>query len=80
MNDKDIIQDLSAMKGQIKRKPKSQLNYLEDYKKYCAQMVPNDSEKKLEEQYYEEYQKSSTEYAKELDYLEKDDDEKNEWL
>lgn len=41
-------------------------------------MVPNDSEKKLEEQYYEEYQKSSTEYAKELEYLEEDDDEQNE--
>lgn len=78
MNDKDIFQHLDAMKGQIKRKPKTQLNYLEDYKKYCAQMVPNDSEKKLEEQYYEEYQKSSTEYAKELEYLEEDDDEQNE--
>ena len=78
MNDKDIIQHLDEMKGQIKKRPKSQLNYLEDYKKYCAQMVPNDSEKKLEEHYYEEYKETSKEYAKELGYLEEDDGEQNE--
>jgi len=78
MNDEDVVKQLDAMKGQIKRKPKSQLNYLEDYKKYCAQMMPNDSEKKLEEQYYEEYLKTSKEYAKELDYQDEDDGEQNE--
>lgn len=78
MNDEDVVKQLDAMKGQIKRKPKSQLNYLEDYKKYCAQMMPNDSEKRLEEQYYEEYQKTSKEYAKELDYQDDDDGEQNE--
>ena len=80
MNDKDIIQHANEMEGQIRRRPKSQLNYLEDYPKYCAQMPPNDSEKELEEQYFKEYQKTSKEYAKELGYEGKDDGQHNKGI
>jgi len=68
MHKKEIIHQLESMKDQIQRQPKSQLNYREDYQKYCEQMRQNDAEKELEKQYIEEYKRVSKKYAKELGY------------
>lgn len=78
MDNKDIISQLNSMAGQIKRKPKSHLNFTDDYQKYCEQFTPSESETQMEQEIAKEWIDSSKQYAKELGYEDEAEENNND--